>query len=169
MIKNESKESGWASQYVLLYSFVPIIVRVLGGLVFHCLSSHCFEVFPCIVLEVWIILANKVLLIACVHSFLVSTNLRLRQLIQVSSCIVEILCVNVGYWQLLFNLRLRRWRRFAAIFRTLLLLCLLLPSLLTVLGHDCLGTWEGWRCIKWGSRLQLLIVRFSLSCRLRVA
>ena len=133
---------------MLLYSFIPIIVRVLGDFVFHSLSSHCFEVFPCIVLEVRIILTDKVLLVACVHSFLVSPNLCLRQLIQVSSCIVEILCVNVGYWQLFFDLRFRRWRCFAAIFRTLLLLCLLLPSLLTVLGHDCLGTREGWRCIK---------------------
>ena len=133
---------------MLLYSFIPIIVRVLGDFVFHSLSSHCFEVFPCIVLEVRIILTDEVLLVACVHCFLVSPNLRLRQLIQVSSCIVEILCVNVGYWQLFFDLRFRRWRRFVAIFRTLLLLCLLLPSLLTVLRHDCLGTREGWRCIK---------------------
>ena len=82
---------------MLLYSFVPIIVRV-KSLVFLCLSPHCFEVFPCIVLEVRVILTYKVLLIACVHGFFVSTNLCLRQLIQVSSLIVEVLCVNVSYW-----------------------------------------------------------------------
>ena len=82
---------------MLLYSFVPIIVRV-KSLVFLCLSPHCFEVFACIVLEVGVIFTDKVLLIACIHGFLVSTNLCLRQLIQVSSLVVEVLCVDVGYW-----------------------------------------------------------------------
>ena len=85
--------------YVSVVRSVPVVVRVVSpssSLVRKRLLAHRLEVLPLVVLEVWIILADKVLLIVRIHSLLVCPDLCVSQLVQVCRRVIEVRGIDIS-------------------------------------------------------------------------
>ena len=87
------------SSYVSVVRSVPVIVRVVSpssSLLGERLLAHRLEVLPLVILKVWIILADKVLLIVRIHGLLVCPDLSVSQLVQVSRLVIEVRGIDIS-------------------------------------------------------------------------
>ena len=110
---NGSAEMEPFCSYVSVVRSVPVIVRIVsasGSLLGKRFLAHSLKVLPSVILKVWIVFANKVLLIVRIHSLLVCPDLSVCQLVQVCRLVIKVFCIDVSDWQLFFFLLLFCWR-----------------------------------------------------------